>query len=173
MSLFSADRGIVLEGKHLFGDQITPVEGAVRNAIGKMVHDIFPDRSVIKYLHRGYGEYGIGTYTLQFSKEATVNHEQFAVVVRHVTTEGDGDYIEAQLLLDGKDWNLDTIRMGGNNPLARHSFYVELPEFIERDNINRNDATFRPYVDFAEEFEEKMDSLGEYIVQNLVMEGEK
>lgn len=168
MSLFSADKGIVLEGKHLFGTDITPVEGAVREAIAKLGVDLFPDRTHLKYLHRGFGRRGMGTYTLQFADDVFCFGERFAVVAEHIISEDkENDYIEVSLRLDGRDWDLDMFTTESTR-LIPHSFYLRLPERWERDVLLDSPEYQRQYSAFNALLMEKMEDLTETIHKNML-----
>lgn len=166
MALFSADKGIVLEGKHLYGTDITPVESKIRESLAKLGTDLFPDRTHPKYLHRGFGERGIGTYTLQFGDEVTCLGERFAVLAQHEIVNGERDYIHVQLLLDGRDWDLDVFTLE-STALKPKGFHVRLPNRFERDSILDSGEHNRSYSEFAERLVEKMDELTDFIEQNI------
>lgn len=165
MSIFSLEKGFVLEGKHLYGTDITPVESTIREGIAQVGFDLFPDRSHLKYLHRGFGKRGIGTYTLQFADDVICLGERFAVVAQHVV-ENDEDYVEFRVQLDGSDWDLDVF-MKDSTTLTPYGFKVALPKHLERDVIMDSSANRQSFSDFAGEISMRVEELTNTIEQNI------
>lgn len=165
MALFTADNGFVLEGIHLYGDEITPPEAVIREEISKLGLSLFPGKDVKKYLHRSFSGTGIGEYTLTFG-DAVMRGERFSVNTRmHWNANATRRVMNVTVILDGKDWNTDL--MGSDNVLTHTLPSIYLPSKCERDNILADERVQQELLDFREEMFNLFEELGNKISKEV------